>query len=209
MRWSSRHSANVQASRRHRRSPTRSLQATKQFGIGLITSGNFMTNDQTGAALPGDSYARMKLLFDATRVTGGFPATSRSTPATDHSRCSPTWTPGALIHSYTGVGWDAFQSVSGTGQTIATETVGGQTYTAALATQTTGGRNVLFSTAGVMADSNLLWQAIDYAANDPGVSVGLHLTRFNGIVASRTDMDQARRPPSQPRETAGPASTTS
>src|ERR1700712_5485684 len=50
------------------------LQATKQFGIGLITAGNFMTNDQTGAALPGDSYARMKLLFDATRVTGGFPA---------------------------------------------------------------------------------------------------------------------------------------
>ena len=47
------------------------VQATRQFGVGLITAGNFMTNDAAGAPLPGDSYARMKLLFDATRVTGG------------------------------------------------------------------------------------------------------------------------------------------
>ena len=51
---------------------------------------------------------------------------------------------------------------------------------------------MLFSTAGVMADSNLLWQAIDYVAKDPGISVSLELTRFNGIVVSRTDMDQAQ-----------------
>jgi hypothetical protein len=167
-------------------------QATRQFGVGLITSGNFMTNNETGAALAGDSYARMKLLFDATRVTGGtgdvaiYSSDTGNTVFTDVA-------PGALIHSYTAVGWDAFTSVSGTGQTtIATETVGGQTYTAALATQTAGGgKNVLFSTAGVMADSNLLWQAINYVAKEPGISISLALTRFNGIVASRTDMDQA------------------
>ena len=51
---------------------------------------------------------------------------------------------------------------------------------------------MLFSTAGVMADSNLLWQAINYVAKDPGISVSLELTRFNGIVVSRTDMDQAQ-----------------
>src|SRR5262249_49898487 len=45
------------------------LQATRQYGIGLITAGDFMTNDQTGTPLPGNSYARMQLLFDATRVT--------------------------------------------------------------------------------------------------------------------------------------------
>ena len=50
---------------------------------------------------------------------------------------------------------------------------------------------MLFSTPGVMADNNLLWQAIDYAANDPGISVSLDLSRFKAIVASRTDMDQA------------------
>ena len=51
---------------------------------------------------------------------------------------------------------------------------------------------MLFSTAGVMADSNLLWQAINYVAKDPGISVSLELSRFNGIVVSRTDMDQAQ-----------------
>jgi serralysin len=168
-------------------------QATRQFGIGLITAGNFMTNNETGAALAGDSYARMKLLFDATRVTGGFPADVAINSSDVNQVVLTTMAPGESIHSYTQIAWDAFQSVSGTGQTIATETVGGQTYAAALATQTTGGKNVLFSTAGVMADNNLLWQAIDYAAKDSGISVSLDLTRFNGIVASRTDMDQAQQ----------------
>jgi serralysin len=181
--------ANVQASQLDAITNTL-LQATRQFGIGLITAGNFMSNDETGAPLPGDSYARMKLLFDATRVTGGFPAdvTVNSSDATQS--VFTTLAPGAPIHNYSQVGWDAFQSVSGTGQTIATETVGGATYSAALATQT-GGKNVLFSTPGVMADNNLLWQAIDYVAKDPGIQVSLDLTRFKSIVASRTDMDQA------------------
>ncbi len=166
------------------------LQATKQFGIGLITAGNFMTNDQTGAPLAGDSYARMKLLFDATRVTGGFPADVTVNSSDTTQAVFKTVAPGDLIHSYSQVGWDAFQSISGTGQTIASETVGGQTYSAALLTQT-GGKNVLASTPGVMADNNLLWQAIDAVAKDPGIQVSLDLTRFDGIVASRTDMDQA------------------
>ena len=31
------------------------VQATRQFGVGLITAGDFMTNDEAGAPLPGDS----------------------------------------------------------------------------------------------------------------------------------------------------------
>lgn len=164
------------------------LQVTKQFGVGLITAGNFMTNDENGNPLPGDSYARMKLLFDATRVTGGFPADVTLTATDAAPSVFGTLAPGEVIHNYSQVAWDAFQSVSGTGQVLATETVGGQTYAAALATQT-GGHNVLFSTAGVMADNNLLWQAIDHVAKDPGIQVSLDLTRSKGIVVSRTDMD--------------------
>jgi serralysin len=37
--------------------------AVYDYGVGLITAGNFMTNDETGAALPGDSYSRMKILL--------------------------------------------------------------------------------------------------------------------------------------------------
>ncbi len=181
--------ANVQASQVAAITNTL-LEVTKQFGVGLITAGNFLTNDETGAALPGDAYARMKLLFDATRVTGGFPADVALTAGDAASTVFTTLAPGDLIHNYQQVAWDAFQSVSGNGQTLATETVGGQSYAAALATQT-GGKNVLFSTPGVMADNNLLWQAIDYAAKPAGIQLSLDLTRFKGIVASRTDMDQS------------------
>ena len=165
-------------------------QATKQFGIGLVAGGEFMTNDAAGNALAGDSYARMKLLFDATRVTGG--TGDVTVTATD-----PTglvldgYDNNQLIRSYTGVGWNAFTSVSGTGTTIATETVGGQTYAAALATKT-GGRNVLFSSEAVMADDNLLQKAIDYSVNGSGLSVGLQMTRNTGMVAARVDMDQSQ-----------------
>jgi hypothetical protein len=181
--------ANVQASQVTAITNTL-LEVTKQFGVGIITAGNFLTNDETGAALPGDAYSRMKLLLDATRVTGGFPADVTLTAGDAASTVFTTLAPGDPIHNYSQVAWDAFQSVSGTGQTIATETVNGQNYAAALATQT-GGKNVLFSTPGVMADNNLLWQAIDYAAKPAGIQLSLDLTRFKGIVASRTDMDQS------------------
>ncbi|TVV71380.1 M10 family metallopeptidase C-terminal domain-containing protein [Sphingomonas solaris] len=166
-------------------------QATKQNGIGLIAAGEFMTNDASGAALAGDSYARMKLLFDATRVTGGFPA-SVDVRATDTTKEVLTnFANGELVRHYDGVGWNAFTSVSGNGQTIATQTVAGQTHAAVLATQT-GGRNVLFSTEGMMADSNLLQQAITHSVHPNGMSIGLQITRNAAIVASRTDMDQSQ-----------------
>ena len=116
---------NVQSSdaSRHHQHP---LQATKQFGIGLITSGDFMTNDQTGAPLAGQPLRQHEdLLRRDPRSPAAIRATSRSIPATRTRPYSTNTAPGALIQSYSGVGWTAYQSVSGTGQTIATETVAG------------------------------------------------------------------------------------
>ena len=166
-------------------------QATKQFGIGLIAAGEFMTNDAAGNALAGDSYARMKLLFDATRVTGGTgDVTLKASDA--GSLVLDGYASGEVIHQYSGVGWNGFTSVSGTGTTIATATVAGQDYAAAIATQT-GGRNVLFSSDAVMADNNMLQKAIDYSVNgNESISVGLQITRMAGITAARVDMDQSQ-----------------
>ncbi len=167
------------------------VQATKEFGIGLVAAGEFMTNDAAGNALPGDSYSRMKLLFDATRVTGGWPA-DVTVKATDAAGLVfDGYADGQVVHDYKGVGWNAFTSVSGTGQTIATSTVNGETYAAAIATQT-GGRTVIFSSEAVMADENLLQKAIDYSVHGGGLSVGLQMTRNTGLFASRTDMDQSQ-----------------
>lgn len=178
-------------------------QATKQYGIGLVAAGEFMTNDAAGNALAGDSYARMKLLFDATRVTGGFPA-DVTVKATDAAGLVfDGYADGQVVHDYKGVGWNAFTSVSGTGQTIATSTVDGQTYAAAIATQT-GGRNVLFSSEAVMADENLLQKAIDYSVHGGGLSVGLQMTRATGLFASRVDMDQSQERDEVKPEEGGP-----
>ncbi|WP_082467309.1 cadherin domain-containing protein [Sphingomonas sp. Leaf25] len=166
-------------------------QATKQFGIGLVAAGEFMTNDQAGNALPGDSYSRMKLLFDATRVTGGFPADVTIKATDPNGTVLDGYADGQVVHEYKGVGWNAFKSESGTGQTIATETVNGETYSAAIATQT-GGRNVIFSSEAVMADENMLQKAIDYSVHGNGLSVGLQMTRQSGMFASRVDMDQSQ-----------------
>jgi Ca2+-binding RTX toxin-like protein len=166
-------------------------QATKQFGIGLIAAGEFMTNDAGNNALAGDSYARMKLLFDATRVTGGTgDVTLKAADAT--GLVLDGYGNGEVIHQYSAVGWNGFASVSGTGTTIATASVAGQDYAAAIATQT-GGRNVLFSSDAVMADNNMLQKAIDYSVNgSEGISVGLQITRMAGITAARVDMDQSQ-----------------
>jgi len=164
----------------------------QQYHVGLIASGNFMTNDQAGAALPGDSYARMKSLLGVQLVTGGFPADVTLKAGDIAHPMMQDYAAGELIHSYAGTGWLAFAPVSVAGTSVlATQTVGSQTYNAVLSTTTAGGANVHFSSEAVMADDNLLWQAIDYAVNGSGVSVGLQLSRQQSIVASRVDMDQA------------------
>ncbi|MEO0031191.1 MAG: hypothetical protein RIS94_949 [Pseudomonadota bacterium] len=164
--------------------------ASQTYHVGMVVSGEFMTDDEHNQALPGNSYARMASLLDVTRVGGG--TGDVAIHATDPSGTVLSgYANGELVNQYTGVGWNAFQSVSGTGQTVATETINGTTdYAAVLATQT-GGRNVVFSTDGAMADGNMLQKAIDYAVNGDGISVALHMTRDAGIVAARVDMDQS------------------
>ena len=166
-------------------------QAIKQFDIGLVVGGEFMTNDQNGNALAGDSYSRMKLLLDVGRVAGG----TGNVSVTATALAEPTleyYTNGTVIETYSNSGWNAFSSVSGTGVAVANQTINGSAVHAAVLATQTGGRNVHFSTEGLMADSNMLQDAIEYAAVGDGVTVGLQLTRQSGIVATRVDMDQSQ-----------------
>ncbi|GGD90307.1 hypothetical protein GCM10011390_06360 [Aureimonas endophytica] len=166
-------------------------QVTKQYGVSLISGGEFMTNDEKGAALPGDSYARMKLLFDATRVGGGTGKSIDFIANDANHDVLKNFADGELVRHYANVGWNAFASLSGSGKVVATQIVDGVTYNAV---QTGGpdGHNILFSTPAKMSDSNVLWQAIDHSVHGSGISVGLHMTRERSIVASRTDMDQSQ-----------------
>ena len=42
--------------------------AVYNYHIGIITAGDFLTNDQTGAALPGNAYSNMETLLGLQRV---------------------------------------------------------------------------------------------------------------------------------------------
>jgi Ca2+-binding RTX toxin-like protein len=171
---------------------------SQHYGISLVAAGDFMTNDATGAPLPGDSYARMKLLFDLTRSDGGTGIVTVNAAEVTHP-VMEGFAPGEQIRVYNGfdgngIGWATFTDASpgaSEATVLATQTVGGATHSAILAT-TNGGRNVHFSTESLLGDNNQLWQAIDWAVNGTGPTVGLQMSRATSIVASRNDMDQSQ-----------------
>ena len=159
--------------------------------IPLITGGEFMTNDQTGAALPGNAYERMVDLLGVNRVGGELNVTD--TVIAGNTPITSGYGDGATIHTYTGAGTNYFDPTNPyTSTVIATQLVNGTSHNGVLGT-VTGGHNVSFSSEALLADSNLLGKAIDWAtAPDGGPHVSLHMTRDASIVASRTDVDQAQ-----------------
>ena len=165
--------------------------AVYKYGIGLVAAGDFLTNDETGALLAGDPYQRMKTLLDVTRTTGGTAANVTLLADNVSNPAMQGYTAKEVIHNYTNVGWSAFSSVTNPATVLVDQTIAGQTYNAVLATQT-GGRNIHFATEGYLADNNLLWQSLRSEVFNDQPSVGLHMSRNQGIFVSRTDMDQSQ-----------------
>jgi Ca2+-binding RTX toxin-like protein len=166
--------------------------AVYDYGVSLIAAGDFMTNDAAGNSLPGDSYARMKSLLGVTFE--GFGTGDVSVHAGDASHpMMDGYQANELIRDYTNVGYLHFQPVTAGASVLATETVSGQTFNAVLATKT-GGDNVHFATDALLADNNMLWQAIQQVTKDPGatIEVGLQMSRQTSLFAARNDMDQSQ-----------------
>jgi Ca2+-binding RTX toxin-like protein len=163
----------------------------KAYHVGIITAGDFMTNDEKNQPLSGDSYARMKALLDVSRVDGVNGANVDVTAAATTNPIMNGYTAGQSIHQYTNVSTSYFTSTDGLGTTLANQTVNGQSHIAVMATQT-GGRNVHFATDGMLADNNMLGHALDWTMQPAtGPDVSLHMSRDKAIVAARVDMDQA------------------
>ncbi|MCW5773350.1 MAG: M10 family metallopeptidase C-terminal domain-containing protein, partial [Rhodospirillaceae bacterium] len=165
--------------------------AVYDYHVSLVAAGDFMTNDATGAALPGDSYARMKSLLGVT--IEGFGTGDVSVHAADTANAMMAdYAPDELIRDYANAGYLYFQPLAAGATVLADQTVGGQTYNAVLATET-GAKNVHFSTDSLLADNNMLWQALDYVTKDgDGPSIGLQMSRQSSLFASRVDMDQSQ-----------------
>ncbi len=170
-------------------------QASTKYGVGLIAAGDFLTNDETGAALAGDPYQRLKNLFDVNRTNGGTVnggAVSVNIKDTGSSILESGYTAGEQIASYANnLTFSAYAGLTQTGTVLADQTVNGQKYNAVIATQT-GGRNVHFADQSIFADSNLGWQGLGWSVYGNQAKVGLELTRNKSIFISRDDVDQSR-----------------
>jgi peptidoglycan/xylan/chitin deacetylase (PgdA/CDA1 family) len=176
-------------------------QASAKYGVGMIAAGDFMSNDETGAALAGDPYQRLKNLFDVNRtgggtVTGATTGTGGAVSVNIKDTTSPilesSYTAGEQIASYANnLTFSAYAGLTQTGTVLADQTINGQKYNAVIATQT-GGRNVHFADQSIFADSNLGWQGLNWSVYGNQVKVGLDMTRNKSMFISRDDVDQSK-----------------
>ncbi len=168
--------------------------AVYDYHIGIITSGDFLTNDQTGAPLPGNSYANMETLLGLNRYTGGNDGNVTVTANDVSNPIMKSYTAGQTIQTYTNQGYAAYQGVNTPTDVLVNQDVQNVGTLPGVIETTTGGTNVHFATTALLGDSNLLSNAIQATVlgNQPGVA--LDLSRDAGVVAVRMDMDQSQFP---------------
>ena len=167
--------------------------ASKDYRVGLIAAGNFLTNNENGAAFAGDSYARMKSLLGVTYETSGATSGIRLVADAGSNPILNGYTQGETVGDYSNISYQSFTDVTGTGQVLFDQIAGGATHSAVIATTPlNGGRNVSFASDAIMGNNNIIQKAIDWVAEPTSsANVKLSMTRFNSLFASRTDLDQA------------------
>ncbi len=174
-------------------------QAVYHYGIGIITSGDWMTNGSDGTPIEGDAYRHMKQILGIGRVTGAGPvditlkAGKMSHPAMDR------YAPAETISVYGGNHWYSHFSAASDGvmtqpvDTLATQTVTGSVsgeYDAVLAIET-GARHVHFSSLEFMGDTNLLWSALQWVVYGKETPIALKMGRQKSLFIARNDIDQS------------------
>jgi serralysin len=170
-------------------------KAIYKYGIGVMTADNWMTNDETGAALAGDSYRNMEQMLGIGRVDGEIPVDITVNAGDVSHPAMKGYVADELIISYDQDGYSYYAGVPGQAvTTLANQSVTGShpgVYPAMLATET-GGRHVHFATLAFMGDTNLAWQALQWIVYGDKPAVGLNLGRNKSLFLSRNDMDQAQ-----------------
>ena len=165
--------------------------AQQEYGTGFLAAGNFMTNDETGNAIAGDSYARMKTLLGVTLEGFGQTEGLELQANAGSNPIVAGYGTGETVGTYTNNSYLHFTDVTGTGEVLFDQVVTGTTHDAVIATQVGAGRNVHFATDAIMGNNNILKDAIGWAAADTEPNVELAMTRGSALFFSRNDMDQS------------------
>ncbi|MBR0843456.1 hypothetical protein JQ607_24935 [Bradyrhizobium liaoningense] len=179
------------------------------YHVPIITAGNFLTNDQTGAPLPGNSYANMQSLLNVTLGSFGtatYSVTANADALASNNSVVSGYAAGELIGGasgqfagqpagyYTNTGYLTFNGVTQPATVLADINIQGVGSVAGVVQTTTGSTNTVFSTTGLLGDSNLLQHAIQNAVFGTTPSLTLDVSRMQGVLASRTDLDQSQFP---------------
>jgi serralysin len=166
-------------------------QAIAKYGIGTIAAGEFMTNDENGAAFD-DPYSRMRNLLGIQRTAGGGIANAVvNVRDANNNILAPGYTPDEQLVNYdTGTAFAAYSPIA-PATILATQIVSGENYNAIVATQTSG-QNIHFANQSIFADSKIVAQAIESIVYKDKVRVSLDITRNASLFLSRDDVDQSR-----------------
>ncbi len=174
-------------------------KAIHRYHIGIITADNFMTNDEFNAPVPGDSYQLMKQFFGITRTNGAGPvalslfAGDINHPAMKGYASNEIILSSGNLNSYQNSYTSYFDAIPGQNVTVlANQSIPGIGFKPGAIATVTGGRNVHFATTSLMADSNLVWQALQWVVYGNDTPVALKMGRQNNLFVSRNDMDQSQ-----------------
>lgn len=170
--------------------------AVARYGIGLIAAGNFLTNDEFGAALSGNAYARMSSLLGVTLE--GFGSTQGVDLITSGGAhpVLDSYSSGQVVGEYSNISYLHFTDTTGSGTVLFEQQVtdgsgGVAVHDGVIATETQG-RNVHFASDALLGNNNILGEALDWVAKDNSPDVSLLMTRGSSLFYSRNDMDQAQ-----------------
>ncbi len=165
------------------------------YGTGVVAVGNLLTNDPHGAALPGDSYARMKRVLGVTLEGYWGPQDHVIRAGAGHA-ITRGYTDGAELGSYPGgylLYFKRFFSVADSIAIAEAKLADGSTERrAAIWAVEPAARVVHFASPSIAGDTDLVARALRWVAFGEGVAVGLHPTRFDSVFIGRCDMDQSQ-----------------
>ncbi len=168
------------------------------YHIPFVTAGDFMTNYEDGRDVEGNSYRYFSQLFGLQRVMGSGPLENVDLLiAAPLHPALEEYEPGEKVMSFEHRFWySVFGPVQYGGKSqevrvAADQKIGDLSYPALFFSKT-GAMNVHFATIEYLADTNLLYPIIDWLVYKESVSPRLRMTRQEGILASRNDMDQSQ-----------------
>ncbi len=171
--------------------------AQYHYHIPFVTAGDFLTNYEDKSEVEGNSYRYFSQLYGLKRVDGEGPVNEITLYiAPELHPALEEYEPNEIVEKFEHKVWYnyfapvAYENRSVTSQILALQKIGNQSYPALFISET-GAKNVHFATIEELGDTNLLFPILDwlvYGSNP----IRLRMTRHEGMLATRVDMDQSQ-----------------